>query len=234
MKGNFSVTNSEEHSTELSDYDNSEQQHSAVAESRLVEAARQGDRDSFGELVLRYERRLYQVVYRFVRDTELAFDLTQETFLRAFERLEQFDPSRRFGPWLFQIGVNLSVDFLRKKKRRGWASLFTDAPSERMPDPGTDDPRHQLDVKQEVWAVLEQIPEKYRQVLILRDLENFSNAEIAAIMNRKEATIRWRLAEARDRFHRLWVKRVETAENTKLSNSPSLSAEASPDAAADS
>ncbi len=57
--------------------------------------------------------------------------------------------------------------------------------------------------------MLEDVPEKYRTVLVLRDLENFSTSEIAAILDRKEATIRWRLAEARQRFQKLWLKRLD-------------------------
>ena len=185
---------------------------SVVNEARLVESARSGDHEAFGELVVRYESRVFRVIFRFVRETELAKDLTQETFLRAFERLEQFDSSRRFGPWLFRIGVNLTLDYLRKRKRRGWLSLFSESPSERPPDPATSDPRQALDTKQEVRAVLELIPEKYRTVLVLRDLENFSTSEIAAILDRKEATVRWRLAEARKKFEKLWTARLEQNE----------------------
>lgn len=179
----------------------------APSDARLVEDARRGGRDAFGDLVLRYERRLIRVLLRFVSDIELAKDLAQETFLRAYERLDQFDPSRRFGPWLFRIGVNLTLDYLRKRKRRGRWSLFSDAGRDTLPDPPVADPRKALDTTQEVRAVLEMIPDKYRSVLILRDLENFSTSEIAAILNRKEATIRWRLAEARSRFQKLWSKR---------------------------
>ena len=93
-----------------------------ASDAWLVEQARRGDRDAFGELALRYERRLMRVLLRFVHDVELAQDLAQETFLRVWERLDQFDTSRRFGPWLFRIGVNLTMDFLRRRKRRGrWA-----------------------------------------------------------------------------------------------------------------
>lgn len=180
----------------------------AISEARLVEDARRGEQRAFGELVLRYERRLIRVIARFVPDWELARDLAQETFLRAYERLDQFDPSRRFGPWLFRIGVNLTLDHLRKRKRRGRWSLFSESPTERLPDPSTPDPRHALELSQEVRAVLERIPEKYRSVLVLRDLENFTTSEIAAILERKEATIRWRLAEARNRFQKLWSKRL--------------------------
>jgi RNA polymerase sigma-70 factor (ECF subfamily) len=147
------------------------------------------------------------VILRFVRDVELARDLAQETFLRTYERLDQFDPSRRFGPWLFRIGVNLTLDYLRRRQRRGWASLFSDSALEKSPDPAVPDPRQALDLEQEVRLVLDGLPEKYRTVLVLRDLENFSTSEIAAIVNRKEATIRWRLAEARNRFQKAWLKR---------------------------
>lgn len=179
-----------------------------MGDARLVEDARRGDQSAFGELVLRYERRLMRVIQRFVPDYEQTRDLAQEAFLRAYTRLDQFDPSRRFGPWLFRIGVNLTLDYLRKRKRRIRWSLFSDGRSESAPAPATPDPRQALDLSQEVQAVLEELPEKYRSVLVLRDLENFSTSDIAAILDRKEATIRWRLAEARTRFRQAWIQRL--------------------------
>lgn len=179
----------------------------SVSDARLVEDVRRGDHGAFEVLVRRYENRLMNVLLRFVHDRELVRDLAQETFLRVYERIEQFDPSRRFGPWLFRIGVNLTLDYLRKRKRRIWPALFSDSRVEKGPDPAVADPRKALDIEQEVRRVLEDIPEKYRTVLILRDLENFSSSEIAAILHRKEATIRWRLAEARMRFQEVWNRR---------------------------
>lgn len=182
---------------------------SRVSDARLVEECRRGEQAAFGELVQRYERRLLRVIQRFISDPDLAEDLAQETFLRVYERLEQFDSSRRFGPWLFRIGVNLTLDHLRKRKRRGLTALFTDQSRERWPDPGVSDPRKAIDLHEEVRNVIEEVPEKYRTVLVLRDLENFSTSEIAAILDRKEATIRWRLAEARNRFQALWERRQQ-------------------------
>lgn len=192
----------------------------AAGDARLVEEARQGDQQAFGELVLRYERRLISVILRFVTDIELARDLAQETFLRTYGRLDQFDPGRRFGPWLFRIGVNLTLDFLRKRKRRLWFSLFSESHAEKAPDPAQADPRQAIDLQQEVQRVLDLIPEKYRMVLILRDLENFSTSEIAAIVNRKEATIRWRLAEARERFQEIWTRRQSATNPAALIPDP--------------
>ena len=178
-----------------------------ASDARLVEEARLGDKAAFGHLVQRYERRLLRVIQRFVRDPDQAEDLAQEVFLRVYERLDQYDASRRFGPWLFRIGVNVMLDFLRRRKRRSWGLLFADAHRDRWPDPPTADKREELDLRQEVWQVIEQLPEKYRIVLVLRDLEAFSTSEIAAILNRREATIRWRLAEARNRFQEIWERR---------------------------
>ena len=186
-----------------------------VGDARLVEEVRQGDHTAFESLVHRYENRLLSVLSRFVRDRELARDLAQETFLRVYERLDQFDPSRRFGPWLFRIGVNLTLDYLRKRRRRVWPLLFSEGRAEKGPDPAVPDPRTNLDLEQEVRRVLEDIPEKYRTVLVLRDLENFSSSEIAAILHRKESTIRWRLAEARMRFQEIWQRR-QTADAALL------------------
>ncbi len=183
-----------------------------AGDARLVEEVRRGNTNAFGELVKRYEARVIRVIRRFINDPEQARDLAQEAFMRAFRRLDQFDPSRRFGPWLFRISVNLTLDFLRKKKRSGRWSLFSESSAERLPDPPSEDPRLQADLSQEIHAVLDQIPEKYRTVLVLRDLENFSTSEIAAITDRKEATIRWRLAEARHRFKEIWEKRLQQAE----------------------
>ena len=187
----------------------------ATHESQLVDEARRGDQSAFGELVTRYERRLIRVILQFVKNQELAEDLAQESFLKAYQRLSQFDTARRFGPWLFRIGVNQTLDYLRRRKRRGFWLLFSERGTEKDPDPGVADPRLQLDMEQEVAAVLEQVPENYRIVLILRELQNFSTSEIATILERKEATVRWRLAEARSMFHDLWVKRRDAVSRTE-------------------
>lgn len=191
-----------------SKHDDSSLLESATSDARLVEEVRRGNQDAFGELVIRYQQRMLRVVMRFISDQDIAQDLAQEAFIRAFEKLDQFDPSRRFGPWLFRIGVNLTMDYLRKIKRRGRWVLFSESPSEKQPDPASPDPQQNLELSQEIQNVLEELPEKYRTVLVLREMENFSTSEIAAILDRKEATIRWRLAEARNRFQAIWHKRL--------------------------
>jgi RNA polymerase sigma-70 factor (ECF subfamily) len=181
-----------------------------TGDARLVERARGGDDAAFGVLVTRYERKLVRVLTRLVRDAELARDLAQETFWRVYNRLDRFDTARRFGPWLFRVGVNLGLDWLRRHGATTAAPLSIDRPrgdglpAFDLPDP---DPRLQADLAQEVQFVLARIPVTYRTILVLRDLEGFSSAEVAAIVSRREATIRWRLARARAMFRDQWERR---------------------------
>lgn len=189
---------------------------SQATDARLVDAARRGETDAFGQLALRYERRVLKVIRRFVADQELAMDLAQDAFLKAFDRLEQFDPSRRFGPWLFRIAVNTTYDYLRKIKRKGRWALFSEAGEDRVPDPEAADPRGEIDLSHEVRTVLEELPEAYRTVMVLRDLEGFSTSEVAAVTERSEATIRWRLAEARRMFKEAWERRQRAIEEEQL------------------
>ncbi|MGC8641332.1 MAG: RNA polymerase sigma factor [Isosphaeraceae bacterium] len=178
----------------------------------LVERSRHGDHVAFAVLVHRYERKLVRVLARLVRDPELARDLAQETFWRVYERLERFDTARRFGPWLFRVGVNLGLDWLRSNRSEPSSLASIDrsrADGElpfELPDP---DPRIQADLAQEVQHVLAQLPVSYRTILVLRDLEGFPTSEVAAIVGRQEATVRWRLAKARDKFRQIWERRLE-------------------------
>lgn len=179
-----------------------------AGDARLVERSREGDDLAFAALVARYERKLIRVLARLVHDEELARDLAQETFWKVYNRLDRFDTTRRFGPWLFRVGVNLALDQLRRKDLPPAASIDRPVDGERraldLPDP---DPRVRAELAQEVHFVLDRIPKEYRVVLVLRDLEGFSSAEVAAIVGRREATVRWRLAKARDQFRQLWERR---------------------------
>ncbi len=184
-----------------------------AGDARLVELARGGNDQAFAVLVSRYERKLIRVLGRLVHDEELARDLAQETFWKVYNRLDRFDTSRRFGPWLFRVGVNLGLDLLRRRDSPSATSLSIDRPAGDgrqafdLPDP---DPRLRAELAQEVQFILERVPVLYRTILVLRDLEGFSSAEVASIVGRREATVRWRLAKARELFREHWERRQGT------------------------
>ncbi|HWE39462.1 MAG TPA: sigma-70 family RNA polymerase sigma factor [Isosphaeraceae bacterium] len=179
-----------------------------AGDARLVERARAGDDRAFAGLVGRYEGKLVRVLARLVHDEELARDLAQETFWKVYTRLDRFDTARRFGPWLFRVGVNLALDHLRRPAPPPAASIQGPPDDGRrgfdLPDP---DPRLREELAQEVRFVLDRVPRPYRTILVLRDLEGFSSAEVATIVGRREATIRWRLAKARELFRQQWERR---------------------------
>src|SRR4051794_22801621 len=87
-----------------------------VGDARLVERVRDGDDAAFATLVVRYEPKLGRVRARMVHDEERARALAQEAFWKVYPRLDRFDPARRFGPWLFRVGVNLGLDLLRRRE----------------------------------------------------------------------------------------------------------------------
>jgi RNA polymerase sigma-70 factor (ECF subfamily) len=181
----------------------------------LVQRARQGDDEAFAGLVRRHEARLVRFLHRMVEDLELARDLAQETFWRVYTRLDSFDVTRRFEPWLFQVGVYLAVDELRRRKARSRGPGRTvsldqaRSPGGARLDVADPDPRGRHELAQEVRHVLDLLPLPYRTVLVLRDLEGFSTGEIAAIVRKREATVRWRLAKARDLFRTQWERRQD-------------------------
>jgi RNA polymerase sigma-70 factor (ECF subfamily) len=180
----------------------------------LVEHSRHGDQQAFAVLVRRYERKLIRVLMRLVHQPDQARDLAQETFWHVYTCLDRFDTARRFGPWLFRVGINLAVDWLRSKKNDPQLVRSIDRsgrdgqPIFEIPDP---DPQPQAELAQEVRFILSLMPLSYRTILILRDLEGFSSSEVAAIVGRRESTIRWRLSTARARFREIWQRRQEGA-----------------------
>jgi RNA polymerase sigma-70 factor, ECF subfamily len=183
----------------------------------LVEHAKHGDHQAFAVLVRRYERKLIRVLTRLVREPEQARDLAQETFWRVYARLDRFDTSRRFGPWLFRVGVNLGLDWLRSSKNdqpRASSIDRTNGDGRSTFELSDPDPRIQAELAQEVQFVLASMPVSYRTILVLRDLEGFSSSEVAAIVGRREATVRWRLSKARERFREIWERRQDGLRGT--------------------
>ena len=178
----------------------------------LVEHARHGDHKAFAVLVRRYERKLLRVLTRLIHDPEHARDLAQDTFWRVYSRLDRFDTARRFGPWLFRVAVNIGLDWMRHRKHQSTRFVSIDRVDQsrrlilNIPDT---DPRPGVDLAQEVRFILTLMPVSYRTILVLRDLEGFSSSEVAAIIGRRESTIRWKLAVAREKFREIWERRQD-------------------------
>jgi RNA polymerase sigma-70 factor (ECF subfamily) len=167
-----------------------------VEEIGWVDQALRGDRAAFGQLMHRYAGAVYNLAYRMLGSAEDAEDASQEIFLRAYTRLESFDRQRRFSTWLLSIGSNHCIDRLRRR-RFAWVTLddtaFALPSQERSPE------RLALDHEQQtmIQQALQQLPENYRMVTVLRYWSDLSYEEIAKVTGLPESTIKTRLHRAR-------------------------------------
>lgn len=150
------------------------------SEERLISDILAGNADAYGILVERYQRPIFNLMLRMTSNKEDALDLAQDTFVRAYEKLERYKPPARFFPWLYTIGMNLARDFCRKQKCRQTGSVkIFDAreDSDSTIDPGSY-VVERLDSKR-VEKALEGLPLDYREAVILRFHEDLSMKEIA-------------------------------------------------------
>jgi RNA polymerase sigma-70 factor (ECF subfamily) len=170
----------------------------------LLQRAVAGDVSAFEQIMLRYERRVLSLAWRLLGRPEDAQDASQEVFLRAFRYLHRFDPGRPFEPWLMKMTVNVCHDL--GKKRPQYTLLDPEALRT------TRDPHHDLhseEQKKMLYKALQELPEKERAAVVLRDIEGFSTAEVAEILGSSEATVRSQISTARLKIRKA-VKRGQS------------------------
>jgi RNA polymerase sigma-70 factor (ECF subfamily) len=175
-------------------------------DAELVVRCQQHDPGAFRVLVERYRRRAWKIAYNMVGNMEVARDISQEAFVRVFRGISGCDPGRGFRQWFDRIIVNLSIDYLRR--RRGVQAVPLDVVAEpqiEAEEPGTRWVRD--DTRRLVHEVLQELPLKHRSVLVMRDIDGMDYEEIAKIMGKSPGTIRWRLNQARQAFKRAWQRR---------------------------
>jgi RNA polymerase sigma-70 factor (ECF subfamily) len=173
-------------------------------ESRdLMKRAQTGDREAFDKLVSNYANMVVGLAYRLLGSREEAMDAAQDAFVRAWENAGRYDPRWSVATWLRRIVTNLSLDRLRRRATRAEVSeALEDGLASDTETPGETAERKEREAS--VRELLEQMPEKYRIVLVLRDMEDVDIADIARITGANAATVRWRLHRARTLFRQRW------------------------------
>jgi RNA polymerase sigma-70 factor (ECF subfamily) len=170
-------------------------------EIQLVMTCQKGDRKALDTLVRQLEKPVYNAAYRMLGSTDEAADVTQTTFLKVFENIHRFDPSRRLFSWVYRIAINESIDQLKRRSR-----MRPLEPRARSEDPTPQDSAQALQLRDEVQSTLMELNEDQRAVITLRYFSDFSYADIAAILRVPRQTVKSRLFEARrqmrDRLHR--------------------------------
>jgi RNA polymerase sigma-70 factor, ECF subfamily len=175
-------------------------------EAAWVARAKAGDQTAFAEIFARYERRIYAFVYRMMGNSDDAFDLTQETFLKAYRALDKTDEELNVNAWLHRIASNACMDVLRRRQRIRWLP-WEGAKHERSSTRREDDPEETLigdETQQLVGKVLAQMSPRNRQAMVLREYEGLSCEDIGEIMGVSRSAVKSILFRGRDEFRRIY------------------------------
>ena len=171
-------------------------------DAALVLRCREGDRDAFEQLVIRYQKPVFNVALRMLRNRQDALDVAQTTFLKAFEHLGDYDPAFRFYSWLYRIAINESLNALALRKPR--SELDGNAADE---GPGPDRAAESDQALRAIEDALMLLSAELRTVTVLRHITQLSYEEIAEALGLPEKTVKSRLHSARERLREHLLRR---------------------------
>jgi RNA polymerase sigma-70 factor (ECF subfamily) len=183
----------------------------AVDETELIEQAIKGDAGAFGVLVERYQRRVVGVAMAVVHNQDDAFELAQETFIRAYQNLAKFESRSSFSTWLYRIAANISIDFRRREGRHAvLRGEEGERELERLPSESGDSfvATARGELNRRLRAALKELTPEHRAVILLREVEGFSYDEISEVLQCPRGTVMSRLHYARNHL-RAMLKDVD-------------------------
>ena len=176
-------------------------------EVQIVQRVLQGDVNAFEKLVLEYEKAVYGITQRMCGNAEDAADMTQETFIKAYNSLSSFRGDSKFSVWLYRIATNVCLDFLRSKSRKPTVSLsMEDDDGEEVELDIADEsqsPERLLErglTRDAVRRGLNALSPEYRQILLLREIQGLSYEEISDVLTLEVGTVKSRIFRARKRL----------------------------------
>jgi RNA polymerase sigma-70 factor (ECF subfamily) len=187
-------------------------------DEKLVRRAQKGDRAAFAELFTQYEGRIFGYVYRMVGNRAWAEDLAQEAFIQAHQHLGKLGPPYDFKSWVYRIASNLALDGLRRYRHEvplpDWdgGEATAPEPADQRREGAPEDQAHLAEVRAAVWRAIHQLPESYRQALILREIDGLAYNEIAGVLGITLDNVRVTLHRARIQFRDLYGIQVMVEE----------------------
>jgi RNA polymerase sigma-70 factor (ECF subfamily) len=182
----------------------------AAEESRTIllatiRAARAGDERAFEEIMILTQRRVAVIAWRILGDAEETKEAVQETFLRLFRHLGRYDETRDFFGWLFRITVNVCRDLETRRRRRRMFAPLDDAHEVCSNAIGADETLTRREDVVLLRRAIDALPPKEKLALVLRDMEELSTEEVAAILGSRPATVRVQISKARAKL-RHWIE----------------------------
>jgi RNA polymerase sigma-70 factor (ECF subfamily) len=182
----------------------------AIDEKSWVARAREGDSTAFEAIYSRYERRIYAFVYRLMGNAEDAYDLTQDTFIKAYQALPRTAPDLNLSAWLHRIASNACMDVLRRRKLIRWLPWETFDTNPGMEPAADDDPvgeYNQFETSGEVQSVLDRLTPKHRMSLVLKEYQGLSCDEIGDVMGLSRSAVKSLLFRAREEFRQVYLRK---------------------------
>ena len=176
----------------------------------IITGIRNGDHPAFRKLVEMYQQPAYRLAFRILGNEEEARDSVQESFIKIWQKIDSFDPSREFIPWMYRILVNTSTDRLRTLKRHSMISI--DMVSQKIGallQNESDVPVDNHDLIIMIKGIADRLPEKQRLVFILRDIEGMSSGEVESIMDLNEISVKSNLYHARKKVRERILRILE-------------------------
>ena len=170
-------------------------------ERRWIRKAKKGDLKAFERLVVKYQKAIYGLVWKMVLNHEDTDDIVQEIFVKAYTKIEQFDVSYSFYPWLSRIAVNASLNFLEKKRR--YRETFDQTDEIEYFHSNNGNPLKNIiqdEYEQQIMNALKKLPAEQRMVFVLKTVEGLSYKEISEIVNVSLGTVMSRLYRAREKL----------------------------------
>ena len=165
-------------------------------DQEIVRRCLSGDADAYAVLVERYGGRVYNVALRITHDGDSARDCAQDAFIRAYRALHQYDPAYPFGPWMFRITTNASLNFVQRG--RGREITVEELPEDpEPPEAGPELSAVRREEVQEVLAAMAELPPAYRAALALRHMQQLSYQEVADALGIPLGTVKTHLHRAR-------------------------------------
>lgn len=182
---------------------------SPPSDEELVERARSGNAEAFRELVRAFTPRVFAVARNLVNNPGDAEDVTQEVFFKVYAKLDSFREDAAFSTWLYRVTLNAAADF-RKRRRHEKAVSLDEATWLPLvaPGDGPSDGLGRADLRAEVRRAMARLPEKFRSILVLRELEELSYQEIGQILGMNKGTVESRLFRARARLREELERRL--------------------------
>jgi len=190
----------------------------SIDDKVLVQQSRQGDSAAMERLILRYQDRIYNVILKICANFDDAAELTQDTFVKIIEKIEQFEERSRFYTWAFRIAVNLTLTYCQRNVKLGLRSLDADTGQESesvsggtklkdfLSNQSTPDPAElagDRELRQLALKALMKLDDKQRTIVVLRDIEGMSYSQIAQVLEIEAGTVKSRLSRARSELREI-------------------------------